>query len=88
MPKRGIDGKQDGRVMAQEILVVTPAVSNLIREGKAAQIYSTIQTSTEAGMQTLEASLADLVNKRLISIDDAKAKSQRVNELKRLIQGA
>ena len=88
LPKRGIDGKQDGRVMAQEILVVTPAVSNLIREGKAAQIYSTIQTSTEAGMQTLEASLADLVNKRLISIDDAKAKSQRVNELKRLIQGA
>lgn len=88
LPKRGLDGRQDGRVMAQEILVVTPAVSNLIREGKAAQIYSTIQTSTEAGMQTLEASLADLVNKKLISLDDAKAKSQRVNELKRLIQGA
>ena len=62
LPKQLPDGTSKGRVMAQEIMIVTPAVSNLIREAKAAQIYSTIQTSSEFGMQTLEASLAKLVN--------------------------
>ena len=73
--------------MAQEIMVVTPAVANLIREAKAAQIYSTIQTSSGAGMQTLEAALAELYKKGLISIEDALSKSSKPNELKRLIQG-
>ena len=87
LPKRQPDGSQKGRIMAQEIMVVTPAVANLIREAKAAQIYSTIQTSSGAGMQTLEAALAELYKKGLISIEDALSKSSKPNELKRLIQG-
>ena len=87
LPKRQPDGSRKGRVMAQEIMVVTPAIANLIRESKAAQIYSTIQTSTGAGMQTLESSLAALFKKGLVTLDDAMSKSSKPNELKRLIQG-
>ena len=87
LPKQLPDGTSKGRVMAQEIMVVTPAVSNLIREAKAAQIYSTIQTSTEYGMQTLEASLAKLVNDGLVSLENAMAKSSKPAELQRLIRG-
>lgn len=87
LPKRQPDGTQKGRVMAQEIMVVTPAIANLIRESKAAQIYSTIQTSSGVGMQTLESALADLYKQGLISLDDALAKSSKPAELKRLIQG-
>ncbi len=87
LPKRLPDGTQKGRVMAQEIMVVTPAVSNLIREAKTAQIYSTIQTSSAAGMQTLENALAELVKSKLVTVEDAMVKSSRPNELKRLIQG-
>lgn len=85
LPKLLPDGKSKGRVMAQEIMIVTPAVANLIREAKAAQIYSTIQTSSEFGMQTLEASLAKLVNEGLVSVDDAMAKTSKPSELQRLI---
>lgn len=87
LPKREPDGSRKGRVMAQEIMVVTPAVANLIREAKAAQIYSTIQTSSGAGMQTLESALAELYKKGLVTIEDALAKSSKPAELKRLIQG-
>ncbi len=83
--KRLPDGTPKGRIMAQEIMVVTPAVANLIRESKAAQIYSTIQTSSEAGMQTLEAALASLVKQRLISLEDALMKTSRPAELNRLL---
>ena len=47
--------------MAQEILVNNPAIGNLIREGKTAQLYSQIQTGANQGMQTLERALANLV---------------------------
>lgn len=80
------DGSKKGRVMAQEILVVTPAISNLIREAKAAQIYSTIQMNQAIGMQTLEASLKDLYLKRLITLEDAIARSSHPEELRRSIQ--
>ena len=83
--KRLPDGTPKGRIMAQEIMVVTPAVANLIREAKAAQIYSTIQTSSEAGMQTLESALANLVKKRLITLEDAMSKTSRPAELNRLL---
>lgn len=86
LPRQMPDGSSQGRVMAQEIMVVTPAVANLIREAKAAQIYSTIQTSSEVGMQTLEASLAKLVKERLVSLDDALAKSSKPAELQRLVK--
>ena len=81
------DGTKKGRVMAQEIMIVTPAIANLIREAKAAQIYSTIQTSQGAGMETLEMSLAKLYKKKLITLEDALARSSRPEELKRQIQG-
>ena len=87
LPKLTPTGQKKGRIMAQEIMVVTPAISNLIRESKASQIYSTLQTSTGSGMQTLEAALADLVNNKLITLEDAMTKSSKPSELKRLLQG-
>ena len=80
------DGTKKGRVMAQEIMVVTPAIANLIREAKAAQIYSTIQTSQGMGMQTLEMALATLYKNKLVTLEDALSRSSRPDELKRQIQ--
>ena len=87
LPKLQPDGTKKGRVMAQEIMVVTPAIANLIREAKAAQIYSTIQTSSGSGMQTLESALSALYKQGLVTIEDALSKSSKPAELKRLIQG-
>src|SRR5436189_142530 len=56
-----------GRVCASEVLVPTPAVRNLIREGKTHQIYSVLQTGGQHGMQTMDAALADLVRRQKIS---------------------
>jgi len=64
-----------GRVAAREILLTTPAISNLIREGKTFQIPSIIQTSKALGMLTLNAALLDLVEKKEISPDEAYVKS-------------
>jgi len=83
LPKT-INGTQQGRIMAQEILVKNNAVSNMIREGKSAQIYSAIQTGSGQGMQTLEAALSELYKKGYITEDDALAKSQRPEEFRRL----
>lgn len=74
-----------GRVMAQEIMVVTPAISNLIREGKTAQIYSAIQTGAKLGMQTLEKVLADYYRAGVIGYEAAMSKTSRADELQRLI---
>lgn len=73
--------------MAQEIMLVTPAISNLIREAKAAQIYSTIQMNQGMGMQTLEMALANLYKQGLITIEDALTKTSRPDELQRLMNG-
>ncbi len=64
-----------GRVAAREILLSTPAISNLIREGKTFQIPSIIQTSKQIGMLTLNDALLDLVEKKEISPDEAYVKS-------------
>jgi twitching motility protein PilT len=77
-----------GRVMAQEIMVVTPAISNLIREGKTAQVYGAIQTGGKLSMQTLEKVLADLYKAGKISFEDAMSKTSRPDELQRLMGGA
>lgn len=79
------DGTKKGRVMAQEVLVVNGAVSNLIREGKTAQMYSMIQTGAQYGMQTLESALADLYKRGLVTAEDALSKSSRPDELKRML---
>ena len=60
-----------GRVAAREILLTTPAISNLIREGKTFQIPSIIQTSKKLGMLTLNDALLELVEKKLIDPDEA-----------------
>lgn len=60
------------RLPAIEILRVTAAVANLIRMGKPQQIYSSIESGTSLGMQTMEQSLAALVSKRLVNAEDAK----------------
>lgn len=83
LPKLQPDGTKKGRIMAQEIMLVTPAVSNLIRESKAAQIYSTIQMNQGVGMQTLEMSLRDLYLKKLITLDDALSRAAHPEDLKR-----
>ncbi|MEO1145930.1 MAG: type IV pilus twitching motility protein PilT [Cyanobacteria bacterium J06638_22] len=77
-----------GRVMAQEIMVVTPAIANLIREGKTSQVYSAIQTGGKLGMITLEKALSDLYKAGAISFEVAMAKTSRPDELQRLIGGA
>ena len=64
----------EGRVAAYEVMVGTPAVRNLIREGKVAQLYSAIQTGRAVGMQTLDQSLTALVQQGLIDAQDAQAK--------------
>ncbi len=74
-----------GRVMAMEIMVVTPAIANLVREGKTSQIYSAIQTGRKEGMQTLEASLAEVYKKGNVRIEDVLAKSSKVDELRNLL---
>jgi len=64
-----------GRVAAHEIMLGTPAIRNLIRENKIAQMYSAIQTGQSLGMQTLDQNLQDLLNKGLISKDEAMKKA-------------
>ena len=64
-----------GRVAAHEIMVGTPAIRNLIREAKVAQMYSAIQTGTQHGMQTLDQNLADLVKKKIIAPAEARSKA-------------
>lgn len=76
---------QRGRVMAQEIMINTPAIANLIREGKTAQLYSQIETSGRMGMQTLERALASLVREGSISRTEALAKAGKPEELARLL---
>lgn len=63
-----------GRVAAHEIMLGTPAIRNLIREAKVAQMYSAIQTGMSFGMQTLDQSLSNLVNRGMITREDAQLK--------------
>ncbi|MTV38299.1 type IV pilus twitching motility protein PilT [Duganella radicis] len=62
-----------GRVAAHEIMVATPAIRNLIREAKVAQMYSAIQTGSGVGMQTLDQNLTDLVRRNIISSAAARS---------------
>ena len=77
----------NGRVVAVEILVATPGIKNLIREGKTHQIYTAIQTGQKYGMQTLDMALADLVKRGWISYETAYEKAQDPASLKQLVTG-
>jgi twitching motility protein PilT len=75
-----------GRVVATEVMVTTPAIANLIREGKTYQIPSAMQAGRELGMHTMDQHLADLVNAGTISQDAALEKAHDSEGMKRLIQ--
>ncbi len=77
-----------GRVVACEVLIPTPAVRNLIREGKTHQIYAALQTSGGVGMQTMDADLARLVRGGSITRKLAEQRASVPEELKRLLAGA
>ncbi|MBA2240828.1 MAG: type IV pilus twitching motility protein PilT [Solirubrobacterales bacterium] len=76
------------RIAACEVLIPTPAVRNLIREGKTHQIYSAIQTSGSIGMQTMDSHLAQLVRMGKISRSLAEQRAAVPEEFKRLLSGA
>ncbi len=65
----------NGRVAAHEIMIATPAIRNLIREAKVAQMYSAIQTGQQFGMQTLDQCLVDLVRRNIVSGNEARTKA-------------
>jgi twitching motility protein PilT len=75
----------NGRIAACEVLVPTPAVRNLIREGKTHQIYSALQTGGQFGMQTMDSALAQLVREQKITRELAEARSSSPEELRRLM---
>jgi twitching motility protein PilT len=77
------DGK--GRVVACEILIVTPAVRHLVREGKVHQIYTVMQTGSQFGMQTMDASIADLLREGKISKLEASQSAHNTEDMRRLI---
>ncbi len=75
-----------GRVLATEVLIATPAVRSLVREAKTHQLYSVIQTSQKEGMRTMNQTLFELYNKKLISYEDAILRSTDPDDLDRLFR--
>lgn len=71
-----------GRVAAHEIMIGTPAIRNLIREDKVAQMYSAIQTGASLGMQTLDQCLGDLVRKGLVNVELAREKAKNPDAIR------
>jgi twitching motility protein PilT len=76
-----------GRVAAAEILIATPAVRNIIREGKAHQLEAVIQTGAEFGMQSMDKTLVNLVHEGRITYDEAKMYAVDIDELDRMMRG-
>jgi len=72
----------NGRVAAHEIMIGIPAIRNLIRENKIAQMYSTIQTGQQHGMQTLDQCLTELVRRNLITAAEARGKAMNPDNFK------
>jgi twitching motility protein PilT len=71
-----------GRVAAHEIMLGTPAIRNLIRESKIAQMYSAIQTGAQFGMQTLDQTLSELVKRNIVSLEEARSKAANKDTFK------
>ncbi len=76
--------EEEGRAVAAEVLMVTPAVRNLIREGKTHQLYSVMQAGGQFGMQTMDAGLAELVRKGEVTYEVAKERCHNAEEFARL----
>ncbi len=83
LPKNG-----GGRVAAIEIMIANSAIRNLIRENKAHQMTSIIQTQTQIGMQTMDQALRELYDKGEITLEDAMARSHNPSELEAMIMNA
>jgi twitching motility protein PilT len=77
-----------GRAVACEVLIATPAIRNMIREGKVHQIYSSMQAGGKYGMQTMDQSLADLVRSSTVTLEAALERCHHEDELRRLVSGA
>jgi twitching motility protein PilT len=75
-----------GRIAAFEIMTGNSAVKNLIREGKTFELHSVMQLSSAEGMQTLDQSLAELVKKKVVSVEEAKTKSSHPDRLKKMLE--
>jgi twitching motility protein PilT len=75
-----------GRIAAAEILIATPAVRNIIREGKSHQLEAVIQTGAEFGMQSMDKQLVTLIHEGSITYDEAKNFAVDVDELDRLMR--
>lgn len=84
--QRLIAAQPKGRVVAYEVMLGTTAIKTTIREGKTHQIDSIIQTSQEAGMSTLDNSLASLVRSGKITLETAQSWSLKPEELTRLVR--
>jgi len=76
-----------GRIAAAEILVATPAVRNIIREGKAHQLEAVIQTGAEHGMQSMDKTLVQLIHNGTVTYDEAKNYAVDIEELDRMMRG-
>ncbi|MFH1776971.1 MAG: type IV pilus twitching motility protein PilT [Candidatus Omnitrophota bacterium] len=74
---------KSGRIPVVEIMIVTPAIQNLIREAKTYQVYSVIETGKDMGMQTLDHALVYLVSKKTITLDEALTIARDPDELKK-----
>ena len=77
-----------GRVCAMEIMIASSAIRNLIREGKAHQIPSAIQTSADLGMQTMDQALRDLYQRGAVSYDEAMSRAMSPDEFKTMVSTA
>jgi twitching motility protein PilT len=84
--QRLIPALAGGRVPAAEILIATPAVRNIIREGKNYQLEAVIQTGAEYGMQSMDRTLVNLIHGGVISYDEARNYAVDVEELDRLMR--
>ncbi len=85
--QRLIPAINGGRIVAAEIMIANSAVRSLIREGKTFQLDTAIQTGAEIGMQTMDRTLAGLVQSGAITYDSAREYAVDINELNRLVRG-
>jgi len=75
-----------GRIAAFEIMTGNSAVKNLVREGKTFELHSVMQLSSAEGMQTLDQALAELVKRKIVTLEEAKMKSSHPDRLKKLLE--
>jgi twitching motility protein PilT len=76
-----------GRIAAAEILIATPAVRNIIREGKSHQLDAVIQTGGEFGMQSMDHTLVSLIHSGTITYEEARNFAVDIDEMDRLMRG-